>query len=46
MISEMELKSIKGGSTKGIVLGVMGALASFIIGVFDGYLRPLRCNAR
>ena len=39
-----ELIKIEGGVSKGIVLGAAGVIISFLIGVFDGYYRPLACN--
>lgn len=43
-IKEEELKNIEGG---GISIGTVLALAGgvvFLIGVMDGYLRPLKCH--
>ena len=43
-IDNNELKNINGG---GLSLGAWLAIASavtFIIGVIDGYVRPLKCN--
>lgn len=43
-IEENELEKVKGGSSSSwIGLGI-GALVIFIIGVIDGYTRPLSCN--
>lgn len=41
-----ELLSIVGGATsKKIGIGVLlAALGSFIVGIIDGFLRPLACN--
>ena len=39
-----ELSSIKGGVCKEIVWGGIVVLISFLIGVIDGYNRPLGCN--
>lgn len=41
-----ELESIIGGaSSKKIGIGIIiAALGSFIIGIVDGFLRPLACN--
>ena len=39
-----ELMSIKGGVSKTILIGGLGVIISFIIGVLDGYMRPLSCN--
>jgi lactobin A/cerein 7B family class IIb bacteriocin len=43
-LSKYELANIYGGGFKyGIAIGI-GAVITFIIGVIDGYLRPLKCN--
>jgi VIT1/CCC1 family predicted Fe2+/Mn2+ transporter len=39
----MELSEIRGGIRYGL-LGLGAALVTFIIGVIDGYQRPLSCN--
>ena len=39
-----ELSSISGGGIKFGVYLAIGGLITFIIGVIDGYLRPLSCN--
>lgn len=39
-----ELRLITGGSVKFGVYLAIGGFLSFIIGVIDGYLRPLSCN--
>lgn len=41
-----ELMNILGGATsKKIGLGIiLAALGSFIVGIIDGFLRPLACN--
>lgn len=46
VLESNELMSIVGGaSTKKIGIGVIiAALGSFIIGLIDGFLRPLACN--
>lgn len=38
-----ELINIKGGSNW-VALGIGSTLVSFLIGLVDGYLRPLKCN--
>ena len=43
MLSEDELKNIYGGFSKGIIVGIAGYVISFVIGLFDGYIRPLDC---
>ncbi len=39
-----ELMDIKGGAVKWFLIGVGGLIVSFLIGLFDGYHRPLACN--
>lgn len=41
MISKTELLEVKGGFGKWIGIG---AILTFIVGLVDGYLRPLKCN--
>ena len=43
-MSNEELINIKGGVSKTIIIGGIGVIISFLIGVFDGYFRPLSCN--
>ena len=43
MLSETELKEIHGGTSTGLILGIVGYAITFIIGIFDGYYRPLGC---
>lgn len=42
-LTKNELKEIKGGWSITGIFGV-GTLFTFIIGVLDGYLRPLNCR--
>jgi len=47
MVLEKEkLLTVYGGAaTKNIGLGIIiAALGSFIVGIIDGFLRPLKCN--
>ena len=44
MLSNEELYEIKGGAIKAGVLALIIGGVTFIIGVIDGYIRPLRCN--
>jgi hypothetical protein len=41
-LNQIELKNINGGGI-GFLIG-LGALITFIIGIVDGYVRPLKCN--
>ena len=43
-MSKEELTSIKGGISKTIIAGAAGVIITFVIGLIDGYLRPLSCN--
>jgi lactobin A/cerein 7B family class IIb bacteriocin len=43
-LSQRELENINGGGIGiGIILG-LGTLITFILGVIDGYVRPLPCR--
>jgi len=44
LLSEYELKNINGGAFKFGIGALIGAGISFIIGLIDGYMRPLSCN--
>lgn len=46
MLENKELVNIVGGaSSKKIGIGIIfAALGSFIVGIIDGFLRPLACN--
>lgn len=42
-LNNTELMTIKGGFSIAILLGIGGAI-TFVIGVVDGFIRPLKCN--
>lgn len=44
MITESELYNIKGGAIRWVIIGAIGVIVTFAIGLIDGYLRPLKCN--
>ncbi len=44
MLTNEDLFSIKAGAIKASVLALIAAGVTFVIGVIDGYLRPLKCN--
>lgn len=44
MINNSELLEIKGGVSKYFYGIGAGAIVSFIIGLIDGYMRPLACR--
>ena len=39
-----ELSNITGGGISYGIFAVIGGAIAFVIGVIDGYLRPLSCN--
>lgn len=41
-LNKEELLDIRGGGL-GILVGIAGAIV-FLIGLVDGYIRPLKCN--
>lgn len=43
MLKDNELVKINGG-IKWTAIGIIGGLVTFIVGIIDGYFRPLRCN--
>ncbi len=42
-LNEKELKEINGGWSLTSILGI-GSIFTFLIGIVDGYLRPLSCR--
>ena len=46
VLKQQDLINIHGGaSVKNVGLGIIiAAFGSFIIGIIDGFLRPLKCN--
>lgn len=44
MLTNQALYEIKGGIGKWTVVTIAGSIITFIIGVIDGYMRPLKCN--
>lgn len=43
-LTKEELKNINGGISITGKLLLVGGIISFIIGVIDGFTRPLKCN--
>ncbi len=43
-IKEEELLQVAGGGIGKGILVAIGAIGIFLIGVVDGFLRPLKCN--
>ncbi len=44
MLTDKEMLNIEGGKVSWGLIGLIGGLITLITGIFDGYLRPLRCN--
>ena len=45
MLTEKELIKVTGGEASSLGIGaIIGGIATFIIGVIDGFLRPLSCH--
>lgn len=44
MITKDELKQINGGGINLTTGLFIGGIITFLIGLFDGYVRPLACN--
>lgn len=44
MLTEQELFNINAGAAKWTAGLVVGAIISFLVGIIDGFLRPLGCN--
>lgn len=45
MLNEVELVTIKGGAAIKYIIGLgIGAVVTFVFGILDGYMRPLKCN--
>ena len=43
-LSDLELMNIEGGAIRaGIVIGIAAGV-TFLIGLIDGIIRPLKCN--
>lgn len=43
VLKNKDLIEVKGGSKFGLIIGVT-AVITFIVGVIDGIVRPLKCN--
>jgi len=43
-LTKEELKKVSGGAISTKLLALIPLGVSFIVGLIDGYLRPLKCN--
>lgn len=44
MLTNKELNLVDGGAIKWTVGLVIGSFLTLLIGIIDGYIRPLKCN--
>lgn len=44
VLSKENLYEISGGGLTKTAIAALAALGIFIVGVFDGFMRPLKCN--
>lgn len=44
LLNDIELNGICGGGFSIGIITVIVAIVTFVIGVIDGYVRPLKCN--
>lgn len=44
MLSNEELELIDGGAVRWSIGLAIGSIITVLIGIIDGYLRPLKCN--
>lgn len=43
-LEDEELMTLTGGAAKYALWTIIGGVITFVIGIIDGYLRPLTCN--
>ena len=43
-LTENEMYKVTGGGVSWYVIGGIGALITYIIGIFSGYTNPSQCN--
>ena len=46
VLSNNELSNIYGGAIKYGWIAAIGGLITLLVGIVDGYLRPLECNRK
>lgn len=44
MLTDKEMLNITGGAISWGLVSLVGGVLTLLAGIFDGYLRPLRCN--
>ena len=45
-LSNDELYSVSGGGIGWGIAGLIAGIITFVVGVIDGYMRPLKCNQK
>lgn len=43
-LNQNEMEQIQGGAVNWAIVAGVGTAISFVIGVIDGYINPLKCN--
>ena len=43
-IDNNELKTIKAGAIRWGIVGIIGGIITFVVGVIDGYTNPSKCR--
>ena len=43
-LTNQQLKQITGGAVNWTAISIIGTIVTFIAGVIDGYLNPIKCN--
>ncbi|MBR3362799.1 MAG: class IIb bacteriocin, lactobin A/cerein 7B family [Bacilli bacterium] len=43
-LTKKELLEINGGAVNWTVVSIIGTAITFIAGIIDGYLNPIKCN--
>jgi len=43
-VSNQELKEIKAGAIRWGIVGIIGGIITFIVGVIDGFTNPSKCR--
>ena len=46
VLSQEELYNTQGGGLKIGFFAILGGVITFVVGLIDGYIRPLSCNRK
>ena len=44
MMTKEELLKVSGGAVNWTIISIIGTITTFIAGIIDGYLRPVKCR--